>query len=511
VNTDNALNITNPSGPTATINLKSPFTINGSVGIGTTAPHHQLRLSGGPAWTTNNWLGELELENASAMAWRANPAGNRFGIGATAGGLCFFTTSSDPGTTVSAANYRMVVADNGNIGIGTLTPTSKLEIAAQDGLAITGYQPFLTLRDASSGNSRGVIQGVTGGLNFFTNSYLGGTNPTGFMTLNNNGNVGIGTATPNTAKLEARTTVGIGVWGVSALGYGTVGNSTSSYGVTAYSENNDGLVAQTNHPDHTALYAQNMYGSVEAFLGNRYTGLETYNNGTESYAVLAAPTTGVLGVSGTGPAPRIGVNGIAFDADADWAGYFGGDVFVTGSLSGGLAVDVQIDHPRDPEGKYLKYSCIASNERLVIYSGTVQTDARGEASVTLPSYFQETVVNYRYQLTIVGGEFAQSRISREIDGNRFSIQTDKPDIKVSWQVTGDRSDAFAKAKPFVSEVDKTGDERGRFLRPDFLGRPRDQRIGVSPLLQKTHRKEGVTARPDWRASAPGDTKKGGAR
>jgi hypothetical protein len=49
----------------------------------------------------------------------------------------------------------------GNVGIGTGAPTSRLEILGQDGLAITGYQPFLTLRDTNAGNARGVIS--TGG------------------------------------------------------------------------------------------------------------------------------------------------------------------------------------------------------------------------------------------------------------------------------------------------------------------------------------------------------------
>ncbi len=65
----------------------------------------------------------------------------------------------------------IVVTDNGNVGIGTKTPTSKLEIAAQDGLAITGPQPFLTLRDTNGGGA------VTIG--------------------NSGGNVGIGTSAPN--------------------------------------------------------------------------------------------------------------------------------------------------------------------------------------------------------------------------------------------------------------------------------------------------------------------------
>ena len=63
---------------------------------------------------------------------------------------------------------------NGNIGIGATNATSKLEIAAQDGLAITGNQPFLTLRDTNANNARSIIQGANGNLQFFPDSFIGG-------------------------------------------------------------------------------------------------------------------------------------------------------------------------------------------------------------------------------------------------------------------------------------------------------------------------------------------------
>ncbi len=70
----------------------------GNVGIGTISPNHQLSLGRGPGWTWANWGGSIELENATAIGWKTNTAGNRFGIGHTNGGLYFFRTASDPGT-----------------------------------------------------------------------------------------------------------------------------------------------------------------------------------------------------------------------------------------------------------------------------------------------------------------------------------------------------------------------------------------------------------------------------
>lgn len=98
------------------------------VGIGTTTPNHSLSIAGGPVWTSNGWKGALELENASAIAWQANAAGQRFGLGHTGGGFFVFRTASNPGTAASPALYDFMINDVGNIGIGTTNPQNTLHV-----------------------------------------------------------------------------------------------------------------------------------------------------------------------------------------------------------------------------------------------------------------------------------------------------------------------------------------------------------------------------------------------
>ena len=62
----------------------------------------------------------MELDNAAAIGWRGNTAGNRFGIGQTNGGLYVFHTASDPGTTGSPANYDLIIKDNGHVSVNVL-------------------------------------------------------------------------------------------------------------------------------------------------------------------------------------------------------------------------------------------------------------------------------------------------------------------------------------------------------------------------------------------------------
>ncbi|MBI3950062.1 MAG: hypothetical protein HY314_06370 [Acidobacteria bacterium] len=105
-----------------------------------------------------------------------------------------------------------IMFDNGvNVGIGTINPTSKVEIAAQDGLAISGYQPFLTLRDTNAANARSIIQGVDGHIGFVPQSFIGSPF-TAMIIRSGSGNVGIGTANP-TSRLEIAAQDGLAITG----------------------------------------------------------------------------------------------------------------------------------------------------------------------------------------------------------------------------------------------------------------------------------------------------------
>jgi trimeric autotransporter adhesin len=98
------------------------------------------------------------------------------------------------------------------------------------------------------------------------------------------------------------------------------------------------------------------------------------------------------------------------------------------------------------------------------------------ATVTLPNYFEALNQDFRYQLTVIG-QFSQAIVAKEIRSNRFTIRTSKPGVKVSWQVTGIRHDAYADAHRIEVEVEKPPQEQGRYLHPDLFGAPAEQAIG----------------------------------
>ena len=96
------------------LNGTNAFYSNGKVGIGTSIPAHSLSIAGGPLWTSYSWSGAVEMNNGSAIGWKSNAGGSRFGIGQSTGGLYFFRTASDPGTTGSPASYDFYLNDVGN-------------------------------------------------------------------------------------------------------------------------------------------------------------------------------------------------------------------------------------------------------------------------------------------------------------------------------------------------------------------------------------------------------------
>jgi len=150
-------------------------------------------------------------------------------------------------------------------------------------------------------------------------------------------------------------------------------------------------------------------------------------------------------------------------------------VAVVGTLSKGGG-SFMIDHPLDPANKYLYHSFVESPDMKNIYDGTITTDGAGLATVTLPNWFEALNRDFRYQLTVIG-QFAQAIVAGEVANNQFRIQTDKPNVEVSWQVTGIRQDAFANANRIPIEVEKAPADRGRYLYPEAIGAPETARIG----------------------------------
>jgi hypothetical protein len=138
---------------------------------------------------------------------------------------------------------------------------------------------------------------------------------------------------------------------------------------------------------------------------------------------------------------------------------------VTGAVSA-PSKSFLIDDPLDPINKLLYHSNVESPDEKNIYDGIVVLDEHGEAVVVLPAYFEALNKDFRYQVKPVSASMPNLYVKKEVTNNQFTIGGGVAGGKVSWQVTGNRHDAYAAANPPLYVVTKGPDaarNKGEFV------------------------------------------------
>lgn len=322
-----------------------------------------------------------------------------------------------------------------------------------------------------------------------------------------------GTSAANGIGVKGESPSGTGVYGLSNTGDGVYGISTSGAGVRGLSTNGAGVAGSSGHSTGYGVYGENTAGGLgvagrntsnsnaavdgrntgnshgvygQSAGGNGVHGVSASGNGIYGTSTstdistdagvngrsTATNGTGVIGEANSG-SQAFGVWG---KSTSGYAGWFEGNVRVTGTCTGCARADFEIDNPLDPANKYLRHSSVASPDMLNIYSGNVTTDAQGNATAVLPDYFEALNTDFRYQLTVVG-QFAQAIVNNEIENNSFTIKTDKPNVKVSWLVTSVRNDPYTRQHPVQVEESKADSQRGYYLNPELYGQPDTKKMG----------------------------------
>jgi trimeric autotransporter adhesin len=342
--------------------------------------------------------------------------------------------------TFSTSNGTAAIVGNGFYGVDGLS-------SAAGGIGVNGYANNATgfgvygSEGATTGTNYGVY-GTAASPSGYGVYGSGGTGIAGVSTSGSGGAGGnfLGFTAPAGSNMN-------GTNGVAGTGGdGDVDTTLSNGGVGVVGIGGTGVYNNTQLPSGGP-------GSGGQFLGGTDTGCT--GNGCGGDGVDAAPGN---------------INGNVYG----YAGNFTGDLNVSGIIIAGTK-DFKIDHPVDPANKYLFHASVESSEMMNIYTGNVSTDAQGQATVQLPEWFEVLNTDFRYQLTVIG-QFAQAIVSHEIESNRFEIRTNVPNVKVSWQVTGVRQDAFAKANPLVVEQEKESRLRGYYIHPELYGAPAEKQI-----------------------------------
>ena len=302
----------------------------------------------------------------------------------------------------------------------------------------------------------------------------------------------------------------------SGASWGVVGTSASptGRGVAGFNSAATGS-AEGVYGNSSSANGRGVSGYAGATSGETYGvyGQNVSNNGAgvrgeSTYVGVWGQSSGRWGVYGrsTGATSSYGVYGSVDSGTGNYAGYFAGNVNITGSLSKSSG-SFKIDHPLDPMNKYLYHSFVESPDMMNVYNGNVTLDESGAAWVELPAYFEALNRDFRYQLTPIGGPGPNLYIAQEVQGNRFLVAGGAPGLRVSWQVTGIRQDAYAKANPIVVEVEKPAEERGALLHPEVYGLDHsyslDARLHDAPLGQAPVPDAGVAAAEAQKAAVQG--------
>jgi hypothetical protein len=346
------------------------FTIDstGNVGIGTASPGAKLHVAGSGQGIF------IEDTGANRAVLGLYAFNNELRIQGTA-----YVNAAQPLTVWTANAERMRIDANGNVGIGTNSPSARLDVrtnTANDGIILASSTSNLQIRALNGqGANNGIVQANDSGI-----IYTGGTVNTGAFVIapwNNatcglrmdaNGNVGVGVASP-TARLDVRRTNTYALFCDSVFvtaafgpreandGFCTVTHSwttlgSGNYWQTDYSSGGYQLsrqVGATRTEMMTVLSSGNVGigttspGSRLEVIHSGGQGINCLNNGgagTVNYAVMAQ-AAGVAGAN-TGlyvncfnassnygiriVAPSNGANNWAIYSDATAQSYFAGNV-----------------------------------------------------------------------------------------------------------------------------------------------------------------------------------------
>ena len=541
-NTTNTLDITNPGGPTATVNVKVPLSLSGNVNgnsalsvSNTSTDGHAIYGSSHASANSSSGVAGLNdgggwgvsgVSNGFAGVFGFGSAGTSngvFGLVNSSAGSGVFGKNSAGGTGIlgqalgqdgsgvvgrydgpasasgwgvfgySTAGFAGVYGNSDHNGVlGQTASSSDAGIFGRNDASGNGVYGYSSAGYGANGFSATGYAGVYG--NGGHNGIFGETSSAsdaGVYAKNNAGGVGaFGQAlgqdgTGVLGRYDGPSSgSGWGVFGYSPNGYAGVFGSGGHNGVFgATSSANDAAVYGSNNSSGTGVFGYSNGGAgalgITATAGQAaVAGFNTSseaNNGALGGSVVQSGQRAVFGVGGdAGPSDDVrshyGVYGLARPGFFEDAGFFDGSVSITTDLFVAGSKNFKIDHPLDPANKYLIHSSVESSDRMNIYNGNIVTDGNGEATVSLPEWFEALNRDFRYHLTVIG-QFAQAIVSAKVVNNRFAIKTDKPNIEVSWQITGVRQDAYARAHPMQVEREKTGPEKGTYTHPELYGLP----------------------------------------
>jgi hypothetical protein len=416
------------------------FTTGGNVGIGTTSPTSRLHIANPTTLNTNNVVFEVgTTADGNNSGWsalnfngyhnagetRINTSKNRWRLAvdqrSTIDSLMFDTYN---GTTLTNI---MTMNSVGNVGIGTTSPSEKLNVSGNADM-------FGTLRvGASSSSGSYLINLGTIGVAGYRSGYLYGDGTNMYLANQQNGSINF--TTNNTSD---RLVIGAS----GNIGIGTISPNTLLH---LYKSTNGGVVTYIQNPSNGSSAYVGYQLETDAGSGGVFSIFK--NSTTRTFDGGANTTT----MRNDGGALRLQSNtgsGMLIDTS--------GNVTVYGALSKGSGT-FDIQHPLHPDDstKRLVHSFIEGPRCDLIYRGKVQL-VNGTATINIDSdCVEETgsgMTQGTFEALCANPQFflqnpsSFSRLKGSISGNILSVvceDQNSSDI-IYWSVIAERKDNFIK-------------------------------------------------------------------
>ncbi len=420
-------------------------------------------LTGGPITTS----GTLSINNTGSVQSCTNATTQK--VIWNASGYFGCATDQNSGGTITGSGTSGYVAkfdagqditnsliyDNGtNVGIGTASPSYTLQVAGSE--YITNY---LGVGVAPSASYPLYVSGIG-----YITSYIGvGTAPNAVngITVATGGNGvwaqgtsnGVWGSGPSTGVSGQASGNGAGVVGYGAgsgagvsgtggaTGNGVTGTGGSSSGYGVYGTGSTGVYGSGtsygiygNSSSGIGVYASSGYTGIMAYGG---TGYGVGGQSTNSYGVYGTGPTGVYG-SGS----SYGVYGYS----TNYAGYFSGNVYVTGNLTVAGTKSFIQPYPNDPT-KEINYVSMEGADTKVFFDGEGQI-TNGVAVIQIPDDFK-TVVSHQKPLIVTVTPNGNPASLYVADKNYDTItikSNDTKDVAFDYFVTGFRG-GFENSMP----------------------------------------------------------------
>ncbi len=374
---------------------------------------------------------------------------------------------------------RMRIKENGQIGIGTDSPYQALTMSGTIGFE-DGTTPLLMNSENCCTYGNRMIWAHSPGYADWGIYYDDNDDQMRWRNLSADiltvdfisGRIGVNTTNP-VAQLDVRAEGGYsaiygyredngnlgiigydsdGVYGYSPINFGT--------GVTGVAAGSGacGVYGKTTNSQSYAGYFWTDVGNGVISEGHWY-----------GFKGVADQGTGVSGEHS--PTGNYGALGTAY-----WAGYFTGDVYISGSLTKGSGSFVQ-PHAKDPS-REINYAFFEGPEHAVFLRGSAQLKD-GKAVIELPEHFQIVAAEEGVQVQVTpvedcNGMFVANKSRERIEVKE--LMSGKHNAKFDYFITAIR-DGFQEHEPVTANTHfKPGDDESakefekRFSRDDMTTR-----------------------------------------